>query len=103
MGGTTRRALAAANPDKPNAPVIRQRASKFNTKSLSNGCLMRITPLIFWARDLKEECFAKVIREDVILTHSNVVAQEATIVYSIAIKHLINSPGDRKGAYSKAK
>jgi len=103
MGGTTRKALAAANPETPNADVIRKRAIKFNSGSQSNGSAMRITPLIFWARNLKDIPFANVIREDAMLTHSNAVAQDATIVYAIAIKHLINNPGDRKGAYFKAK
>ena len=103
MGGTTRKALAAANPSKPNALEIRKRALKFNSTSESNGSMMRITPLIFWARNLKDDIFAQVIREDARLTHSSVVAQDATVVYSIAVKYLINHPGNRKLAYSKAK
>ncbi len=103
MGGTTRKALAAANPHKPNPSVIRERARKFNGASQSNGSMMRITPLAFWARDLHDAPFAQVIREDAMLTHSNSIAQDATVVYCMAIKYLINNPGNRKLAYTKAK
>eukprot|EP00826_Nyctotherus_ovalis_P043919 TRINITY_DN4689_c0_g1_i3.p2 TRINITY_DN4689_c0_g1~~TRINITY_DN4689_c0_g1_i3.p2 ORF type:complete len:110 (+),score=17.80 TRINITY_DN4689_c0_g1_i3:408-737(+) len=103
MGNTIRKALAGANPAKPSAENIRARAAKFNGSSISNGSLMRITPLIFWARDLPDKAFASIIREDASLTHSNTTAQDATVVYSLAVKSLINKPGNRTFAYKKAK
>ena len=103
MGGTTRRALGAANPDKPNPDTLRKRSIKFNKDSLSNGCMMRITPLIFWARNLDDATFVQVIREDIKLTHSSPVAQDAVIVYGLAIRSLIHNPGNRELAYKKAR
>jgi len=103
MGNTIRKALAGANPSKPDAANIKARATKFNSSSISNGSLMRITPLILWGRNLPDNEFAKIIREEASLTHSNITAQDATVVYSIAIKSLINKPGNTKLAYMKAK
>lgn len=70
------------------------------SKSESNGCLMRCTPLAVaalkggWTGDeLDME-----IRKEVSLTHPSTRAQDAVIAYVRALVHLFKFPGDGAGA-----
>ena len=45
----------------------------------------------------------KAVREEVMLTHSSQIIQEAAICYCIAIRALLNKVGDRQNAYKQAK
>ena len=49
IGHTTSNALRYANPKNPNPTVTRSAALANNKESLSNGSLMRATPISVWA------------------------------------------------------
>lgn len=70
--------------------------------STSNGCLMRITPLAVWGHKLSDEDLLQAVKLQTNLTHSHNDPNLACYLYCLAIKHLINNPGDAKGAYQKA-
>ncbi|CDW73890.1 UNKNOWN [Stylonychia lemnae] len=71
--------------------------------SLSNGCLMRITPQAVWGSQLSNEDLNLAVELQTNLTHVQQKCIEACQLYCLAIKHLINNPGDAKGAYKLAK
>jgi ADP-ribosylglycohydrolase len=48
---------------------------QYNQKSLSNGCLMRITPLPIWGSSLSPNELAAAAKTECSLTHPNKVAQ----------------------------
>ena len=48
IGTTTRNAMKYINPDKPDPRSMRGESIRENYKSLSNGSLMRATPLAVW-------------------------------------------------------
>jgi len=71
--------------------------------SKANGSLMRATPLAVWGRNFTPDQIAYICRADSQLSHPNPVCGDAGAVYCIAIAHLINHPGDNKGAFAAAK
>ena len=56
---------------------------------MSNGSMMRITPLAVWARNLTVAELEKCILGDVGMMHTNPNMLDACTVYCIAIKTLI--------------
>lgn len=77
-------------------------SENFNSDSLSNGALMRITPLAVWCLHLKnkEEIF-KTIELEHKITHSNRLVHFADFLYVLVIRWLIKKNGDTKYAYRK--
>jgi ADP-ribosylglycohydrolase len=55
---------------------------------------MRITPLAIWAHKLEDHDIDKAVREEVSLTHSNEIAQQAAVCHCICIKNLIQFAGN---------
>ena len=49
IGLTTRKAMKTINPDQPRISAPRKTSAVENKNSLSNGSLMRITPLAVWS------------------------------------------------------
>lgn len=85
------------------AELIIEQAKEYNSESKANGSLMRATPLgILGAGVAKEEAI-RIARMDSSLTHPNPSCQAATVAYVLAIRHLIQQPGDHKGAFLEAK
>jgi ADP-ribosyl-[dinitrogen reductase] hydrolase len=82
-----------------NAKAVIKYAAKVNRDSLSNGCLMRITPLAVWTHRLSDADLDKAVRIDAGLTHPHETAQQVCVCYCIAIKHLLINLGDRQGAF----
>ena len=82
-------------------PTMKRHA---NISSQANGALMRCTPLIVWAECLgaSGDQMARLLMEDAQLSHPNVVCQESSAVYGIAVRHLLRHPGDRCGAEKEA-
>jgi ADP-ribosyl-[dinitrogen reductase] hydrolase len=70
-------------------------------ESKANGSLMRATPLGIWGHGLKTNDLALIARVDSRLSHPNRSCRDAVACYSIAIAHLMNHQGDRKGAMEK--
>ena len=73
------------------------------TDSLSNGCLMRVTPLAVWSHKLSPQNIYKVCRIDTKCTHGNLTAIKVVSTYCVGIAHLLNHWGDRKGALTAMK
>ena len=71
---------------------------KIEIDSLSNGCLMWITPLSVWAHKLSPSNIEKVSFLDSQLTHSDLIALWTVATYNIGIAYLINNDGDSEGA-----
>jgi ADP-ribosyl-[dinitrogen reductase] hydrolase len=71
--------------------------------SISNGCLMRITPFAVFCHKLEtdEDLYAAVTLQTA-LTHSNKTAIDSCYLYCYAIRELIRN-GDAKSAYEKTK
>ena len=72
-----------------------------NIDSLSNGGLMRLTPLAIWSRNLSERDLELAISLEQSLTHPNPIAHQAAICYAMAIGYLINNEGNMIGAFNK--
>lgn len=85
------------------AKLITQQAKEYNIESKANGSLMRATPLGILGARLTSEETIQIARMDASLTHPNAACQTATAAYVLAIRHLIQKPGDRSGAFSAAK
>lgn len=64
--------------------------SKFkNYESLSNGCLMRITPLAIYGCTIKEEKLLQYCKEDCMMTNPNPLCIKAVQFFCISIKTAI--------------
>lgn len=50
-------------------------AAQYNQQSLSNGCLMRVTPLAVWGHKQPVQRLAQLVQEETALTHPNTTAQ----------------------------
>mmetsp|Transcript_39534 Transcript_39534/g.45010 ORF Transcript_39534/g.45010 Transcript_39534/m.45010 type:complete len:320 (-) Transcript_39534:75-1034(-) len=83
--------------------MCKAEAEKYNGHSQSNGCLMRQSPLALYCSNLSDEDTNSIVLQDTEVTHSNQAVFVACQCYSLAIKHLINTGGDRAGAYDLAK
>ena len=76
------------------------------SNSLSNGCLMRITPLAVWGHKLSSEDLFEAVRLQTAFTHSHPFAHVTCYLYCFAIKHLIlgmNSKEVFEMTYNEAK
>jgi ADP-ribosyl-[dinitrogen reductase] hydrolase len=76
-------------------------AKKYNNTSMSNGCLMRISPLALIGINMSDDCLIKYCEEDTIMTHPHPICIDAVKCYIIAIKYCILT-ADRFFAYNKA-
>ncbi|QKF94512.1 ADP-ribosylglycohydrolase [Fadolivirus algeromassiliense] len=102
IGNTTRMALDSAMTYND----IINNAAKFNKESLSNGCLMRISPLAIYGVRLTDEQLLQCCYEDTVMTNPNPITVDAVGVYCIALKTALLTR-DKKmifnNAYSAAK
>ena len=85
------------------AELIMAQAMEYNSDSKANGSLMRATPLGILAAGLTPEETIEMACLDARLTHPNPTCQAATVAYVLAIRHLIQQPGDHRGAFKAAK
>ena len=87
---------------EPTAAAMMQSAAKWSASSQANGALMRLVPLVVWARDASEETLVGMAMEDARLSHPNMACQECNAAYSLALAHLLSHPGDAEGAIARA-
>ena len=74
----------------PDPSLAHKKArNETGSQSMSNGSMMRITPLAVWARNLTVAELEKCILGDVGMMHTNPNMLDACTVYCIAIKTLI--------------
>ena len=102
LGGTLRKSLPKACKMKVHQAEMVRRGAVLSKNSQSNGCLMRISPLAVWARNLTLDEIVIAVKEEVMLTHSNETVQHACCFYVIAIKFLIKT-GNRVAAFNETK
>ena len=70
-------------------------ANEKNKESMSNGSLMRCTPMaVFTASVNNEKDIRSAILGDVSLTHPNKFVHEAIVQYCLAIHYVLNNPQD---------
>jgi ADP-ribosylglycohydrolase len=84
------------------AELIAEQALEYNSESKANGSLMRATPLGIAAANMTVEQTVAMACADARLTHPNPACQASTAAYVLAIRHLIQQPGDHKGAFAVA-
>ncbi|CAG9532262.1 unnamed protein product [Cercopithifilaria johnstoni] len=69
----------------------------YNVGSLSNGCLMRISPLAIHSVNITStQRIEEMVRTDCSLTHCEEDAEQAVFSYVIAIRHLLNGNGNKE-------
>lgn len=77
-------------------------AAKRNHASLSNGALMRATPMAIWGYKLPIEQLKELSFFETALTSPNEIMKTAVFCYRLSITHLLKHQGDYKGAFDLA-
>eukprot|EP00347_Sterkiella_histriomuscorum_P010363 403376591 len=104
IGATIRASFFKCDINNPNPERVIKSATKGKSAtSQSNGSLMRITPLAVWCRNLIDEDVIKAAKLDTSLSHSNIVAQEASALYCLAIKRIFQNVSNRQDIYQEIK
>lgn len=78
-----------------------QNSSKSNDHSLSNGCLMRISPLAVYGLTVSDSNLIRCARENCQMTNPNELTQDAVSVYCVALKACLQGQ-DRKTIFDRA-
>ena len=97
VGTTTSRAFSKA---KDYSSMV-QNSSKSNEHSLSNGCLMRISPLAVYGLTVSDSDLIRCARENCCMTNPNELTQDAVSVYCVALKACLQGQ-DRKTIFDRA-
>lgn len=97
IGNTTRNAFDNANDYND---VIKN-SLEYNDSSLSNGCLMRVSPLAVYGVKISDKLLLKYCEEDTIMTNPNKITIDAVKVFCVAIKTAILT-NDKKQIFDKA-
>ncbi len=104
IGGTTRAGLEAEpEPGEKVHEAMWRSAGSYNTRSKSNGGLMRVSPLGVWGVRLSAPEVVQAVRQEHCLTHCHTVCQDCGAAYVLAIRHLVLHPGDSEGAFSASR
>ena len=94
IGMTTINGLGPLREDLANPnPNLAYAAAKtgMGATSLSNGSMMKTTPLAVWARNLSLEELEKCVQADVAMMHSKREMWDLVTAYCLAIKTLIKN------------
>lgn len=102
IGNTLRKSIPKACKMKIHQAELMRRGSKLAESSQSNGCLMKISPLIVWCRNLNPEEIFRAVWEEVGLTHSNSTVRIACAFFVIVGVGLINGES-RQNSYLRTK
>ena len=90
IGNTTAGALGALLADEDTkAHHAKKYSVENNALSMSNGCLMRVTPLAVWAAKLHETQLFPLVKSEVEITHPIETCQYAVYIYCAAIRQLL--------------
>ena len=94
IGQTTTRGLEPLEDD-PRAEASWTAATKCNQFSLSNGSLMRCTPMaVFTSGGISPENIRTLISGDVLFTHSNPIVHDSIFCYCTTIHYLLSHPNE---------
>lgn len=89
IGTATQRAFENCDlrfSQQTNYQLVTRSAHKKNSLTLSNGCLMRVSPLGIASLNWTDEDLHRICRLDCQLTNPHPVAQEAVTTYVLSIK-----------------
>ena len=101
IGQTTQNGLKPLGEcrDNPNPKVSYQAAKRGpGAKSMSNGSLMRVSPLAVWAHKLTMEDLERAVKADVSFMHSKKEMADIVTAYCLAIGTLIKNAGQTNRA-----
>lgn len=99
-GSTTKQALGAIKDERWAA---KSASASANSRSQSNGSLMRISPLAIFGHSLPPDHLADLARADSLLTHPHPVCQEACAVFVVAVARAVSSGGSSQEVYHDTK
>lgn len=102
LGGTLRKSLPKACNMKTHQAEMVRRGAKLSNTSQSNGCLMRISPMGIFCRNLPLDEIYIAVSEEVSLSHQNESAVQACCLWVICLCLLIKS-GNRIESWQRAK
>lgn len=88
IGLTIKRALKTRKISSNNYDMV-ENSSALNSFSLSNGVLMRISPLGVYGIFIDDASLKQYISKECDLTHPNEIIKDASYIYCLAIKYLI--------------
>ena len=97
VGTTTSRAFSKAK----DFSTMVQSSSQSNEHSLSNGCLMRISPLGIYGLKVSDSELIRCARENCCMTNPNELTRDAVGVYCVALKVALQGR-DRKTIFDRA-
>lgn len=97
IGISTKKAFHMAK----NYKNIVDNSKKYNNNSLSNGCLMRISPLAIHGIKISNKQLEIDVKNDCVMTNPNKITVDATTVFVFAIKEAIKT-GDKNKIYNIA-
>lgn len=101
IGNTTARAFSVY--DGPDLDAAMRKAARGSMPSKANGSLMRCCPIAIYGHRLSEEALVALARDDSGRSHPNPACTDAVAAYTLALRHLMTSPGDAEGAFGVAK
>jgi ADP-ribosyl-[dinitrogen reductase] hydrolase len=88
VGKTTFNALYTRKPSVNYKDLI-SNSQELNYSSLSNGVLMRISPICIYALKLNDTELHKIIDQECDLTHPNPIIKDAVYIYCLAVKYAL--------------
>jgi len=69
IGSTTRKCLPLCDPENPDPGKVYSTKIEARETSISNGSMMRVTPLAIWCSKLTNEEIEKATKADASITH----------------------------------
>lgn len=101
IGNTIKRSLRTRNLSQNSAEMIKN-SKELNISSLSNGVLMRVSPLGVYAAHSKISSseLKDLVDQECDLTHPNPIIKDAVFIYCMAIKYAILGI-DKESIYKK--
>lgn len=88
IGKTITKSLFTRKPSLSSDDMIRN-SKELNYNSLSNGVLMRISPIAIYSLKLNIQDMTSVINQECALTHPNGIIYDSAFAYCTAIKYLL--------------
>lgn len=85
-GRTIGKALYTREPSKDAFDMI-ENSQKLNKTSLSNGVLMRCSPIAVSSYNLSKPSLKEIVNQECDLTHPNPIIKDAVYIYCLAIKY----------------
>lgn len=88
IGKTIKKSLFTRSGSTSNKDMI-SNSKELNSTSLSNGVLMRVTPIGVLGLKIKDKPLRRVVNQECDLTHPNKIVKDAVYMYVLAIKYTL--------------